>query len=367
MEFVVSEGIWKEALTKIEKVLNAKNSIPILSGVLLEAREDCMLLTASDGTESIIHRIPVDGGDTITVVNTGKTVLPKDCLEVGKKLKGPIKFAIDGFSLKISQDKTTLNFTTMDPAEYPKIDVNQKSQPIVFSGKDFGTMVAKTKFSVSKSDTRPILQGIHMKFTKEGIVFTSTDSHRLSQVAAGAYEGDTKLTVPAKTLENAVSCFDLSHDVVIIPSETNIAIANANTIFYSRLLDGNYPDTSKLIPSLMEFNLVVDKAEFQSALEILSSIAKENVVTLKVDGMFVEITAKGETSNGSRQVAFESYDGKEDFTIGFSAKYVLEAIKSMSCKSLTIGFNGAMKPFIIKPVLEDSSELQLVLPVRQTA
>jgi len=363
MKFLLSSELVQEAMAKIDRVLKAKSSIPILSGVLFEAKENCILLTASDGTESIIHRIPVEDGAAI-IEKEGTSVFSKDCLDVVKKLKGLITFEAEGHVLKITQEKTNLEFSTLDPSEYPKIAIEQSSQPITFSGKEFGEIVSKTAFAVATSEVRPILQGVNMTFSENGNVFSSTDSHRLAQVKSGSFHGDINITVPAKTLVNAVKSFDLSSDVILFPSDVNVAFANRNTIFYSRLLEGAYPDTSRLIPREYDSNLVLNKKEFQESLELLMLMTKNDVVKLKVDGLFVEIIAIEDLSKGSRQLAFESYDGDENFVISFSAKFVSEALKTMESTSITIGFNGNLRPFVIRPVEEDLSELQLVLPVR---
>lgn len=368
MKFLLNIEKIKEVNNKIDKILKAKSSTPILSGVLFEAIGNCILLTASDGTESIIHRLPIEDG-MVLLEEEGACVIPKDCLEVVKKLKGMITFKTEGHLLYVSQEKTKTNleFATMDAEEFPRIAVKQGTESIKMSGKDFADIVTKTKHAASTEEGRPILQGIHMAFDKNGNVFSATDSHRLGQVKSGAFDGDKKITVPAKSLEYAMKTFDLSADVVIFPTEQNIALANGNTIFHCRLLEGKYPNTSNLIPIQYQSNLVLNKEEFREALEILVKIAKNSTVKLVVSGLFVEITATEATVKGSRQMAFESYDGEENFQIGLSAKFVLDAIKTIDSQSITIGFNGPMKPFVIRPVEEESKELQLVLPVRLVA
>lgn len=367
MKFKLDKEIIQETATKIEKILNAKSAIPILAGVLVQAKSDCILFTASDGTESIIHRIPVED-DIATVETEGSTILTKDCLDVARKLKETISFETIAHKVIVSQEssKTNLEFSVMDADEYPKITVEATATPIVFSGKDFSDVINKTSFAASTSEIRPILQGIHMSLSPNGNVMSATDSHRLGKVVSGAYQDEIKLTIPAKILKSALKSFDLSKDVIVVPSECQIAIANGNTIFYSRLLEGNYPDTSRLIPNDFEMKLVLSRKEFLDAIDILSVMTKNGVIKLKMDGLFVEVAATGETSKGSMQIAFESYDGDSEFEIAFSAKYVADALKSIDASSVTIGFNGNMKPFVIQPVAEERDELQLILPVRVT-
>lgn len=363
MKFELNQTKIREILSKLGKVLNAKTSIPILNGILVQAESDCILFTGSDGAESVIHRAPVEEG-VVKVISEGSAVFSKDCMDVVKKLKGGITFELLDTTVKISQDKTELSFGVLDAADYPKVAIKPISQPIIFSGKEFADIISKTSFAASDSETRPILTGVNMTFHPDGNVFVATDSHRLGKVTTGKSKEEIKLTIPAKTLDYALKSFDLDKEVFVYPSELQIAFANGNTILYSRLLEGNFPDTSRLIPPEHNFSLVLNRTELLDTLDILATMTKNSVVKMKVGTLFVELAASGETSKGMKEIAFESYDGEEGFQISFSAKYVTDALKSMDTASVKIDFNGAMRPFIIQPVSEDINELQLVLPVR---
>ena len=318
MKFILDQTKIKEAMTKLGKVMNAKSSIPILSGVLVEAQSECILFTGSDGTESVIQRIPLEEG-IASVETVGKAVLSKDCLEVAKKLKGLITFEMVDTNILVSQEKTKLEFSILDAEEYPRVAGELSKNPIILSGQEFFNMVNKTAFAASTSETRPILQGVNMSFNQNGNVFVATDSHRLGKVALGKAAVDQVITIPAKTLEYAAKSFDLDREVFIFPSDIQIAFLNGNTILYSRLLEGVFPDTSRLIPQEYQSNLVVNRKEFLDALDILTIMSKNSVVNLKVSSLFVELSGHGETSNGYKEIAFESYDGDEGFMISFSA------------------------------------------------
>lgn len=363
MKFTVDQEVIKDVLKKMSKLLNGKSSIPIYSGVLVQTREDCILFTGSDGTESMIHRVPV--ADGIAVVDAvGSSVFLKDCLEVAKKLKGLITFEVTNTSLMITQDKTELSYGVLEASDYPKVAVEPNSEPIVFTGQEFKELVNKTAFAASTSEVRPILTGINMKFTPEGNVFVATDSHRLGKMQFGESKKELNITVPSGTLEYALKSFDLSNEVLVFPSELQIAFANGNTILYTRLIEGNFPDTSRLIPTQSEFSLVLSRQELLDSLDLLATMTKNSVVKLSAGTLFIKLSAKGDTSKGSKEIAFESYDGEEGFDIAFSAKYVSDALQAMTSSSIKIQFNGAMKPFVIEPVGETPKELQLILPVR---
>lgn len=361
MKFSINEQIIKEVMKRLGKVVSTGAKIPILSGILVEAQEKIILFTGSDGTESVIHRVPVKEG-LCTVEEEGKAVISKDAFETAKKLKGIITFELDTNVIKVLQEKTVLSFAAMNHEEYPQIASVPQTKPIVLTGKEFEKLVTKTAFAASQSEARPILQGVCMTFSKEGNQFVATDSHRLGKVTIGQSEQDCKVVVPSKVLTNALKTFDLEKEVFLFPGEENLALANGNSILFTRLLSGTYPETSRLIPKEYKVGeLVINRQELLDALELLSGM--DNVIKFEIGKLFVKISAKGDISTGEREIAYEEFTGEEDFKICFSAQYVMEALRTIESSSIRIGFVGNINPFVITPV-GPSNELQLVLPVR---
>lgn len=368
MKFIITDVEINEAIKKMGRLLTAKSAIPILAGVLVEAKKDCILFTASDGTESIVHRITLSQEDGAEIVEEGKAVFTKETFDVSKKMKGSITFETIDTNVIVSQKKTNLTFSMMNAEEYPDVVVPSTTKPLILSGQMFSNIVSKTTFSTAKSEVRPILQAVNMTFSKESNVFTATDSHRLSQVctnSTGENEETLALAVPGSILDQALRIFDLSQDVVIVPNEQSIALGNGNTILYSRLLDGNYPDVSRLIPTEFEMDLVVNLEELIGGLELLQALNDNGVVNLSLDGLFVKLLAKGTGAKGIRELVYESYEGSEELNISFSSQYALDALKRIDSSSVRLRFNGSMKPFVIVPTDGKIENVQLILPVRQ--
>lgn len=364
MKFSIPKTTITELLGKIGRLMTAKSSIPILAGVLVEVQNDCILFTVSDGTESMIHCIPITEDSGIVVDGNGKSVFSKDTFELCKKLKGDIVFDVADTKVTVSQNKTSLEFSIMSADEYPNVAIENTNKAITFEGSDFESIVKKAGYAASKSDSRPVLQGVHMEFGETNS-FVSTDSHRLAKLETGASTEEIQITVPANVLEHAIKSFDLSQQVLMFPSSNQIAFANGNTILYSRLLDGNYPDTSRLIPKEFESELVLNRTELIETLELLAILGTNSVVNLSVTGLFVELSAIGTGAKGQKEIVFESWTGEEGFKISLSATYLLDAIKTITTSSVKIGFTGSMRPFVVTPVTEQpTSELQLILPVR---
>ncbi|MDQ0273502.1 DNA polymerase III subunit beta [Cytobacillus purgationiresistens] len=364
MNFTISSKSLDKVNKKIEKVLKAKSALSIYENVLVRAEEQAVYFTVSDGNESIVHRLLAVENE-LTVKSIGAAVLSQECLSLMKNLKGDISLEVMEKVVKVTQQKTEVTFAVLDAEDFPMIQQEKNTKAITLSGKEFENIVKKTNISASDKDSRPILTGIHMFFSEHGNVFTSTDSHRLSQIKQGSFGEELTIVVPAKILSNMVSVFDLDESVMIFPSDNQIIFFNGNTFYYTRKLEGTYPKVDQLIPQEFSSNLVVDKEEFYQAVDLISMLGgKEKAFLLKINGLFLKVSAGAETSKGNKEIAFDTYDGPENLEVKLSGKFVCSAIKEMDSKKILIGFNGPEKPVVIRPMSENNTEIQLVLPIR---
>ncbi|RKJ73739.1 DNA polymerase III subunit beta, partial [Butyricicoccus sp. 1XD8-22] len=264
--------------------------------------------------------------------------------------------------------KTELSFTTMLADEYPRIAEQAPLSQLRYSGPTFKKIVESTAFCAATSDSRPVLTGVN--FTMEGKQqhFVCTDSHRLGKinvVTSDCLEEDTtvKSTIPAHALIHAVKTFDLTLDVFLVSFKGMVAFANGNVIYYSRLIEGNYPDTDRLIPIENSTEIVVNKHELHDVVTLLREASQDSIVKLTITNEVFQIAAKNELAKGSAEIAIGEKIG-EDLTIAFSSKYLLEAINSFTSDTLQLSFSGAMRPFIIRSTDENDTSLQMILPVR---
>ncbi|WP_201715485.1 DNA polymerase III subunit beta [Rossellomorea arthrocnemi] len=376
MNFEVNKDVIVEGFKKVSKVLSNNTSIPILGGILLEASMEELCLTASNSSETIRHCIPVDGAD-LNVLGTGKTVIPKSVVDIVKKCNKEIHFTLEGYSLNLISGKKDFNFNCLDPEEYPKLPMYKLDRPtFTLKGNEFHDMIRKTAYAASTSETRPILQGVCFELQDGNCRMVCTDSHRLARVnQKSASEKDAlKVVVPAKSFDNATKVFDLSQDVdVFIENQNHILFRNHGTMFLSRLLDGSYPDTSRLIPESHKSVMTINRAELFDSIDSLKEIASASdsnnssgVVKLHVNGVATFTTASNQRGKGKIVLPYDHLDGDDDFTISFSCKYALDALKTLDSDLVEMKFQGDMRPFLICPVGEHEAleELQLILPVR---
>ncbi|QCJ45485.1 DNA polymerase III subunit beta (plasmid) [Bacillus sp. S3] len=372
MHLKINSQTLADALKKVEKVVNVKHQIPILHGIYMEATEQELILIASDSTESFRYHVPVDG-ENLEVIELGKIVLPKQVSEISKKMKKDIDMKLDGFKLSLKSGKTEFDLNTFEPEEFPKLPAFDIEKPTVtLKGTDFNDFIKKTAFAASDSETRPILTGVCLDLNDNGLNLISTDSHRLGQVKAEATnDSSVKLVIPAKSLDKLAKTVDMQEELhFYCESDNQLIFRSGALIFYCRLLEGNYPDTSRLIPNDFKSEMKINRKEFLNALDLVKELAnnadngKGGVVKLHVNGAATISSHTAQAGKGTVVVDYESLEGEDDYTISFSARYMIDALKAIDDDFVNFKFQGPMRPFLLTPSESKFEELQLILPVR---
>lgn len=373
MQLKINPTVLSEAIKKVEKVVKPKHSTPILQGIYLEATKEELIFVGSDANETLRFLVPVDG-EGVDVIQPGKTVLSKQITDVVKKLKKEITMILNGQILAITSARSKFDMNTFDPEEYPKLPSYDIDNPTFsLKGTDFNAIAKKTMFAASESESRPILTGVCLDMSKDCMNFVSTDSHRLGTVKTPSpSDNELKVVIPAKSLDNLIKTFELTKDVhVYCESENQMIFRNGPLVFYCRLLEGNYPDTSRLIPSEFKSEMKINRKIFLEELEILRGLAvsaengKSGIVKLHVNGAATISSHTAQTGKGQSIVDYESIEGEEtEYDISFSAKYLMDALKAIDDDFVYFKYQGNMRPFVVTPCESNVDELQLILPVR---
>ncbi|MEH6988310.1 MULTISPECIES: DNA polymerase III subunit beta [Bacillales] len=376
MRFIIQRDQLVQSVQDVMKAVTSRTTIPILTGIKIVASEEGVTLTGSDSDISIESFIPKeeDGNEIVEIKQPGAIVLQaKFFSEIVKKLPtDSVEISVENhLQTVIRSGKSEFNLNGLDAEEYPHLPQIEEEKMFKIPTDLLKAMVRQTVFAVSTSETRPILTGVNWKVENGTLTCIATDSHRLAlrkaQIETTASE-TYNVVIPGKSLSELSKILDDNNDLIdIVITENQVLFKAEHLLFFSRLLEGNYPDTSRLIPSDSKTDVVVNTKEFLQAIDRASLLAKEgrnNVVKLStIDGGVIEISSNTpEVGKVVEEVQSKSVEG-EDLKISFSAKFMMDALKALEGSEITISFTGAMRPFIIKP-LNDESILQLILPVR---
>jgi DNA polymerase-3 subunit beta len=373
-------AIDREALAKsvqdVMKAVSPRTTIPILTGIKITATSQGVTLTGSDSDISIESFIPAEEEDKllVEVKETGSVVLQaRFFAEIVKKLpQQTVEIEVGpNFLTVIRSGKAEFNLNGLDADEYPRLPQIEEENVFKIPTDLLKTIIRQTVFAVSASETRPILTGVNWKFENGELVCTATDSHRLALRKAKIETENPQsynVVIPGKSLNELSKILDDGNEPVdIVVTANQILFKTKHLLFFSRLLDGNYPETARLIPTDSKTDIIVNAKEFLQAIDRASLLAREgrnNVVKLTTlsDGIIEISSVSPEIGKVTEEVQSESVEG-EELKISFSAKYMMDALKALDGTDIKISFTGAMRPFLLRPLHNDSM-LQLILPVR---
>ena len=377
MKFLIQKERLSKSIQDVIKAVASRTTIPILIGIKIDATDEGVALTGSNSDISIKSFIPKEEDDTelVDIIEQGSIVLQARFFsEIVKKLPDSIiEITVDDqFKTIIRSGNAEFVIHGLDAEEYPRLPIIESEKSFTMSADLLITLVKQTVFAVSQSETRPILTGIHWVFENNELIAVATDSHRLALKKATlqtAINQSYNIVIPGKSLSELIKILEDSNQtaVEIFVATNQILFKSKNLLFYSRLLEGKYPNTSKLIPNDSKTKVTINTKEFLQAVDRASLLAREgknNVVKFTtMEQNMIEITSyTPEIGKVVEKVKSLSIEG-EEIKISFSAKYMIDALRAIDGSEATIYFTGTMRPFVIKTE-QDETILQLILPVR---
>ncbi|MFC4558489.1 DNA polymerase III subunit beta [Virgibacillus kekensis] len=376
MKFIIQRDQLIASVQDVMKAISSRTAIPILTGMKIDAKSHGITLTGSDSDISIESFIPAEENGVVNVeqIEEGSIVLQARYFpDIVKKLpEKTVEIEVDSnLKVTIRSGKAEFNLNGQDAEEYPQLPKLQTDDSFALPTDLLKSLIKQTVFAVSTMETRPILTGVNIRLEDNTLKFTATDSHRLAsrEIPVKDAIGDLPgIVVPGKSLSELSKILDDTEENVEISVTNNqILFRTKHLNFLSRLLDGNYPETSRLIPDQSKTVLYVKTKELINTIDRASLLAKEernNVVKLSTIGdNLLEITSNSpEVGRVAEEISVQSIEG-EELKISFSSKYMLDALKAIDNDEVKVEFTGAMRPFIIRPANEDPI-LQLILPVR---
>lgn len=375
MKININRQYFIEQLNHCLKAISPRTTLPILNGIKIDVKDDHMILTGSDSEISIEITIPVevDNEEVLEIHEAGAVVLSgRFFVDIIKKLSGEFVQleTNDAFQTKITASKSEFNLSGNNPDQYPLLPDVSDEESLVISASVLKNVINQTNFAVSLSETRPVLTGVHWEFDNDEITFTATDSHRLAlrRLTGEQFNNDNSdAIIPGKSLTELNKIInDTDEEVELHLSQNQVLFSYGNMRFISRLLEGNYPDTSRLFPENFETKVTVNNAEFYHAIDRVSLLAREggnNVIRMSVNTDSVELSSNSpEVGTVNEDINTGEIEG-EGLKISFNSKYMMDALKAINNEDVTIEFYGTMRPFTLKSS-ESDEVVQLILPIR---
>ncbi len=371
MKLIIERAVLLKALSHVQSVVERRNTIPILSHVLMRAEGDRLSLTATDLDLEILESVPADvptAGATTAAAHTLYDIVRK--LPDGSQVE--ISSSSDGGTLTLRAGRSSFRLGSLPVEDFPNIAAGELPHSFALSARDLRTIIDRAAFAVSTEETRYYLNGIFLHAaTHDGVGAlraVATDGHRLARVEMPLPEGADGMQgviVPRKTVgELRKLAEDTNEDVRIALSDTKVCLSFDSVVLTSKLIDGTFPDYERVIPVGNDKTMDVDAKLFAEAVDRVSTISSEKSRAVKLslqDGMLT-LSATG-ADNGSATEEIEVGYSSEPLEIGFNSRYLLDITRQIEGEGAQFTMADAASPTVIRDG-SDPSALYVLMPMR---
>ncbi len=370
MKFTISKNLLLENLNCVIKAISTKNIIPILNGIKFEMKEEGLYLTATDSEltiQTFIEKKKIKNIESLGII----IIQSKYLVDIIRKMpEEDINIeVIDGLKIKIYTNKNQYSLNCLDPKEYPKFKIEDSKTPIILESDVLKNLISQTAFAISTQESRPLLTGINFKIIGDLLEVTATDSYRLAKKSIKipiVMNEELNIVIPGKNLIEFDKILTENKPVEVHIFTSKILFKYDNIIFQSNLLSGTYPNTANLIPT--DFELIIDVSlnEYYDAIDraaLLTQNKDKNIVKMNIEDKDMKISSYASEIGKVEETVNIKKNNKNNLEISFSARYMLEALRTIKEAKILILLNTDIKPIIIKS-LKDESLIQLILPIK---
>jgi len=378
MKLTIERGALLKSLGHVQNVVERRNTIPILSNVLLEAGSNALGLTATDMDLTIIERVPVSVG-----TNGAATVPAHTLYDIVRKLPEGAQVEIggegDGAQATVRAGRSKFTLPTLPREDFPAISGGELPHRFSLAAKDLRSLIDRSKFAISTEETRYYLNGIYLhvadsqggKAAAKGgthLRAVATDGHRLARVEMAAPSGASGMPgviVPRKTVGELRKLIDETEEAIDIAlSDTRIRFAFDAVTLSSKLIDGNFPDYQRVIPTGNDKTMTVDRRMFAEAVDRVSTIASEKSRAVKISlkkGSMILSASSPEYGSANEELEI-AYEGTP-IEIGFNARYLLDITAQLQGSEAEFKLADAASPTLLGDA-SDATALYVLMPMR---
>jgi DNA polymerase-3 subunit beta len=360
-----------KALNHVHRVVERRNTIPILSNVLLRAEASSLTLKATDLDLEVLETVPAEVG------SAGATTVSAQILyEIVRKLAEGAEISLDtdsdGQSLKIRSGRSDFTLQVLPEADFPDLTVGEFPINFTIPGADLKGLMDRTQFAISTEETRYYLNGIYLHVVAVNdtsmLRAVATDGHRLAQAQLTAPAGSEQMPgiiIPRKTVGELQKLLDTAPDDIRVEvSDNKIRTTIGDVVLTSKLIDGTFPDYVRVIPQGNDKVMKVDRGAFAEAVDRVSTVASERGRAVKLalsDGALVLTVNNPDSGSATEELSVEFTGGPIE--IGFNAKYLLDIGGQLKSGTAVFKLADSGSPTLIEDD-DDPNALFVLMPMR---
>ncbi len=359
-----------KALNHVHRVVERRNTIPILANVLLRADSDELSLKATDLDMEIVDRAPA------SVEQAGAATVPAHMLyDIVRKLPDGAEIGLDtgaGQTMALQAGRARFALQMLPDSDFPDLNAGELPHAFAMPAEILKRLIDRTQFAISTEETRYYLNGIYFHVVGDGsqarLRAVATDGHRLAKAEVPAPEGSAGMPgviVPRKTVGEIQKLLeDPESEVALALSDSKIRLTIGNLVLTSKLIDGTFPDYERVIPKANDKELKLQKADFERAVDRVSTISSDRgravKLSLSEDRM---VLAVNNPDSGSASDELPVSYGSEPLEIGFNSKYLLDIAGQLTTEEALFRLADPGSPTLIQDS-GDADALYVLMPMR---
>lgn len=371
MKLTIERGALLKCLTHVQGVVERRTTIPILSNILLQARDNALGLTATDMDIAIVERTSAD------ITQEGSTTVPAHTLyDIVRKLPdgAQIQISTEGEQgrLELRSGRSRFSLSMLPSEDFPVMAEGDLPHSFTMPADVLRNLVDRTRFAMSTEETRYYLNGIYLHAAdSDGTAVlrtVATDGHRLARMEvplpSGA-DGMPGVIVPRKAVGEVLKLIDEgAGDVSVSLSETKIRFAFDEVVLTSKLIDGTFPDYDRVIPFANDKKMEVDCEPFKRAVDLVSTISTEKSRAVKLsleDGNLVLSATSPDSGSATEELEVDYDSGSLE--VGFNSRYLLDIAQQIEGDKANFMLSDAASPTLVRDSA-DPSALYVLMPMR---
>ncbi len=371
MKVTIERSVLLKALGHVHRIVERRNTIPILANVLIEAADGKVALKSTDLDLEATEQAPAD------VVQSGATTVPAHVIyDIVRKLpegaQVSLEIAGDTGQLLVRSGRSRFYLQALPASDFPDLTSGEFSHRFTMPAIELKRLIENTQFAISTEETRYYLNGIFLHTVevdgKPMLRAVATDGHRLARVEAPAPEGAVGMPgviAPRKAVNEVLKLLeDLTQDVRIEISPTKARVQFGDVVLTTKLIDGTFPDYQRVIPAGNDKRLVVDKQPFENAVDRVSTLSSERGRAIKLsiaDGRMTLSVNNPDSGSASEEIEVD-YDS-DPIDIGFNARYLLDIIGQLAGDTALIKMADPGSPTLIQD-RDGANALYVLMPLR---
>ena len=374
MRAICNTETFGRKLQLVSRGVSARSTIQLLGGILLEAQGDELKLSATNMEISIQTSSPAE------VEGEGRVIIPARIFnDIVRSLSGG-KFTLEQDDsegmVRLAAGENEYRIRTFAADDYPQLPKFPEEGTFSMPGESLVETVEKVSRSYSRDETRPVLTGILISFEDSRVRMVTTDSYRLSiketELATAPFDGPKEAIIPARAMQEVSRIFSGSDEesIEVSLSENQALFRIGDVVFGTRLIDGNFPEYRRLLPSDFERKIAVSREKLIETLRRVNLFAARQTPPVPVSLSFSEGAVEVIVKNGEVGDAHERLEAssEDEFVISFNPSYLLDGVSAIDSDEVVFKLNEALKPGLIVPQLNgDEGEpdfLYLIMPMR---